>query len=193
MNQDILSQAALDCFKQLGYKKVFVRDICMRASISPTTFYKSFKNKNELIIHLLSNESEKIRNTFLKQKKKGTPWQTLLTLIEEKERLIAHFGEFFMTELLSTDSQEILDFFKQNHEENTKHAKAIYLSLKKTAHFRNNVTFELFTFYLEQASRLFANDQYISLIPDPKLRLQEAIRFCFFGLLKGECLDEHQN
>ena len=54
--RDRLLQAALDEFAQKGYLKAGVKSITRKAKVSYGTFYLYFKNKTDLLIHLLEEK-----------------------------------------------------------------------------------------------------------------------------------------
>jgi AcrR family transcriptional regulator len=42
-------KTGLDLFQRFGIKRVTIEEICQTANVSKMTFYKYFKNKNELV------------------------------------------------------------------------------------------------------------------------------------------------
>ena len=50
-SSDALFEAAHELFYRYGIKKATVEDICSRANVSKMTFYRNFKDKNEMAFY----------------------------------------------------------------------------------------------------------------------------------------------
>ena len=61
-----LSNALIQLLETTDYDKIKVIDICKKAMISKVTFYNNFKNKSELLNHILLEFEEKIKNDIEK-------------------------------------------------------------------------------------------------------------------------------
>lgn len=61
-----LSSALIQLLETTDYDEIKVIDICKKAMISKVTFYNNFKNKSELLNHILSEFEEKIKNDIEK-------------------------------------------------------------------------------------------------------------------------------
>ena len=61
-----LSNALIQLLETTDYDEIKVIDICKKAMISKVTFYNNFKNKSELLNHILSEFEEKIKNDIEK-------------------------------------------------------------------------------------------------------------------------------
>lgn len=61
-----LSNALIQLLETTDYNEIKVIDICKKAMISKVTFYNNFKNKSELLNHILLEFEEKIKNDIEK-------------------------------------------------------------------------------------------------------------------------------
>lgn len=61
-----LSNALIQLLETTDYDEIKVIDICKKAMISKVTFYNNFKNKSELLNHILLQFEEKIKNDIEK-------------------------------------------------------------------------------------------------------------------------------
>ncbi|MFV0278850.1 MAG: TetR/AcrR family transcriptional regulator [Parahaliea sp.] len=55
-----IQEAAIACFEKFSVKKTSVEDICAQAGISRPTFYRFFKNKNDLLLELGRDETTRL-------------------------------------------------------------------------------------------------------------------------------------
>ena len=53
-----LIENAWDLFWQFGFTRVSIEEICKEAGVSKMTFYKHFKNKNDLVRFIMKEMSE---------------------------------------------------------------------------------------------------------------------------------------
>lgn len=61
-----LSNALIQLLETTDYDEIKVINICKKAMISKVTFYNNFKNKSELLNHILLEFEEKIKNDIEK-------------------------------------------------------------------------------------------------------------------------------
>lgn len=61
-----LSNALIQLLETTDYDEIKVIDICKKAMISKVTFYNNFKNKSELLNHILLEFEDKIKNDIEK-------------------------------------------------------------------------------------------------------------------------------
>lgn len=104
---------AEDLFLKFGIKRISVEEICSTASVSKMTFYKYFKNKNDLAKYLWSlmfdygmKKFEEIENMNVTFQEKV---ELILKMKEESSTNLSH--EFALEYFFSND--ELRDFFNQ--------------------------------------------------------------------------------
>lgn len=67
-NRDKIVAAAIELFKQEGYSNVSVNQICKAAKIGRSSFYAIFSSKDDIILHLYSDDftkSEQLMDQFV--------------------------------------------------------------------------------------------------------------------------------
>ena len=83
--RDKILDAALKVFAEQGYSKVSMRKIAARIDFSPTTIYRFFKNKEELLQTIIAGTFGDLSAKFEMVKAKGSadPLGTLKALVRE--------------------------------------------------------------------------------------------------------------
>ncbi len=69
-NADILTKTASELFKEFGYNNVTVSQICRVAHIARSSFYSTFKDKDDLVIYMFTmhlTQSESLMSAFVMQ------------------------------------------------------------------------------------------------------------------------------
>ncbi len=67
-NAEVLIQTASDLFKEYGYNNVTVSQICKAAHIARSSFYSTFKDKDDLVIYMFTmqlTKSEPLMSAFV--------------------------------------------------------------------------------------------------------------------------------
>ena len=83
MKRKQLIHTAKDLFFKYGIKRVTVEEICQEASVSKMTFYKHFKNKNELVKTMIIQMTDEAMEKYRKLMDSNIPF-------EEKVRETIH-------------------------------------------------------------------------------------------------------
>jgi len=118
---NVKRQALLDMGKMLflkhGVKRVSVEEICRESSVSKVTFYKYFKNKNELLLTIRENLMDEGFSKFDEINKED------ITFLEKVNRMSLWRKEFFnklegefLYEIIELDvvSKKYMDRYKEN-------------------------------------------------------------------------------
>lgn len=77
LNRKYIIDSALHLFVEQGYIKTTVEDITSRADIGHGTFYKYFKNKQDLLGQVADDLLSNINNNFSPKDKKLSVWERL--------------------------------------------------------------------------------------------------------------------
>lgn len=179
--QQIVATAGKLFFKH-GIKRVSIEEICSESNVSKMTFYKFFKNKNDLAIYILQtlmNESMKKYNEIIEMK---IPFiEKLRKLILFKLNASENIGDNFYTEILETNT-ELVSFVSQKIEE-TSELNALFLRKGQAEGvFRKTITPEMLNFLLEQIMEMFNSEKLKKLIPDFHIRIEELTNYFFYGI-----------
>ena len=110
--KDILSTAQ-QLFQKFGIKRVSVEEICQTAAVSKITFYKIFKNKNDLIRFLWEKAFEQGLEKFDEIRAMEIPFENKLQLVlKMKEETTAKISHQFALEYFYA-IPELKNFFEE--------------------------------------------------------------------------------
>lgn len=183
--QDLLKSAE-DLFWQFGFKKVTVEDICRKAGSSKMTFYKYFKNKNELIKSLIDFWYGSGLEKFKKIEEMNIPFSEKLDQIlrlkaESSSKISKEFAqEYFylnpeIKEYIETSTQKVVEEFMN-----------FIRRAQEKGEVRKSMKPEFFLAVLTQLQGLVKNDDLLSLYSNYKEFILEFNNFIFYGLLPGD-------
>ena len=184
--QVAIIQSAEELFMQFGFKKVTIEDICQKAGASKMTFYKYFKNKNELILFMTEKMFEEGMEKFREIEKSDLPFTEKLQAIlkmkaESSARISKEFAqEYFyanpeikkiMDKYASSGMEEFINFLKRAQEK---------------GEVRKSLRPEFFLAVINSLRELAKNDQLISLYPNYQDFVMEFNNFIFYGLMPND-------
>lgn len=116
--RELILEAALKQFAEVGYDKATMQSIAKRAGVGKGTTYEYFPSKEALFMEVISSRLNEILNMFKAQ------IQSSGTVREKIERLYAKYAELYDTEtdlkkILSNDlghiPKQYHDYFKKKH------------------------------------------------------------------------------
>jgi AcrR family transcriptional regulator len=178
-----LINTARELFFKHGTKRVTIEEICEKADVSKMTFYKFFRNKEDLATKILSELKDRIfreqdeimnQNIPFMDKIKGimnhfikTSEQLEDIFLDEMWGANEAFMNFFST-LKNKSNQLMIDFIKKGQKEGV-----IRKSLKP----------ELILYLAEVMENVMNSDQMKTIVPDPHERLDLMLNLTFYGIV----------
>ena len=180
---------AKQLFWKYGIKKVSIEEICKEASVSKMTYYKHFKNKNELINFILKEitaigirEYEKIMAMDIPFIKKAE--LTIKMKYEYNESL----SKEFMMDIYTNADDETKALLQ---EITARSIKMIYNDYKKAQdnnEIRKDINLQFVMYFLNHLNQLAQDPGLINMYEKPQDLMKELLNFFFYGILnKREC------
>ena len=104
-------------FFQHGIRRVSVEEVCREAGVSKMTFYRSFKNKDDLVLHILDQLVDaSMAHCELLMKQNAPFAEKMEELMAMKVKMVAQFSKEFMKDLMSTSGKAGLYLLKRRQE-----------------------------------------------------------------------------
>ena len=150
-NQNIryrkIVETAKNLFIRYGIRRVNIQEICKESNVSKMTFYKIFRNKNDLILSLTNHimtESEKKYNGILEQ---DIPFRVKVALIihhnmEQNERLTREL----LNDIYQNGELEVIEFIRQRNQKNIQTIMNDFLRAQQNGQIRLNIKCEFISF-----------------------------------------------
>ena len=109
--QKQLRITARSLFWKHGIKRVTIEEICQQASVSKATFYKFFKNKNALILHMLNYLFEEALSEYTTISTSNSPYPAKVeAIISMKIKIAKEMSAELFSELYVYPDPEIQKF-----------------------------------------------------------------------------------
>jgi len=184
MKRKQLIQTAKDLFLKYGIKRVTVEEICKEANVSKMTFYKHFKNKNELvktwIIEMSDEAMEKYRDLM----------DSDLTF-QEKVRETIHMklegtngmSQEFFSDYIPHADPEIHNFLHQRMHKMIGQIINDYAEAQKRGEIREDIKIEFILWYWNKIFDLMEDEALQQMYDNPQDLIMEMVNFFFYGIM----------
>lgn len=176
-------ETAILLFKKFGMKRVTVEEICNKSNVSKATFYKHFKNKNELIKYIFDKWFKEGYDEFDEIEKQEIPFpDKIKAILQIKRNFINNMSQEFIHEYINI-SDDLKLYFDDLREKSFNKFSTYLEKWQDQGHIRKNIkpefiihalgSLEYFT-KLESLSNQYT--EYIDFV-------EEIFNFFFYGIL----------
>lgn len=176
-------QTADELFRQYGFKKVTVEEICDIAVVSKMTFYKYFANKNELIKYLWQKMIDDSWAKLDELENNEIPFQEKVQLILKlKEEATTSMGDQYIRDYLNI-VPELQDFYNQIVTDVMQRFMKIIKLAQDKGEVRKTIRPEFFFAVVNQLMALANNEQLVSIYDNYTEFALEINNFLYYGLM----------
>jgi AcrR family transcriptional regulator len=178
---------AKELFWKHGISRVTVEEICRGAEVSKMTFYRLFKNKNDvaekILIKTFDGNLKKYRDIMNQDISFSKKIKELVIL---KKEGTADVSEEFIKDIFLKDEAGL----KKLIEDYTKVTYDYFVSDIKTAQsngeIRKDIKVEFIVYMLNSMSNILFDDKIKAMYPDSHDAIMEITKFFFYGLKQIE-------
>ena len=188
--KDAILHAGRLLFLHHGIRKVRVEEVCEDAQVSKRTFYKYFRNKDDLAVTVLGELFEASRARL----------ETLLALdcaIEEKVRQIIAVKSQLASETSATFYRETLDgttkpgqYALQEQQKWDKRIRRFYIDAQAHGQIRNDIDIDILMALLVRSRDLAKDPELLRLVPDFARVVETVMTLFFYGIVPREATEQ---
>lgn len=178
-----IKRAALELFREFGFNKVSIEEICELALASKMTFYRHFKNKADLLRQIFAELAvlglEQAEAILARDESFRHKFDAIMKLNEAfRERL----GHRLLSDLMNSADPEI----KAIEQENASYIRDLNLRFiaagKASGFFRANFSDEFMLFLAEKLKDILADKRFATFYPDFSEGLKAVTHYFYFGV-----------
>jgi AcrR family transcriptional regulator len=179
-----LMGAAKALFFRFGIRKVSVEEICREAGLSKMTFYRHFKDKDEIAIRVLTRyfcERMEIVEMILQEE---APFVDKLRRIAAlKMKALREAGDETVREVISDRESKPGQALGKLLESQARRTKRIFIDLQKKGDLRKDIRVELILSLIEGLWKALSDESLVGLYQDKSRLYEELFEAVYFGLL----------
>jgi len=187
MKRKQLIQTAKDLFFKYGIKRVTVEEICKEANVSKMTFYKHFKNKNELVKTWITEMTDQALERYITLMQMDIPFEekvreTIKMKLEGSDQM----SQEFFSDYIPHAEPELHDFIHQRMHEMMGLIIKDYAKAQKRGDIRQDLKIEFILWYLNKMLDLMEDEALQKIYDSPQDLIMEMVNFFFYGIMPRE-------
>ena len=181
-----LIRTSEELFMRYGIKRVSVEEICQMAKVSKMTFYKYFRNKNDLakrLIVTLLDEGQGVFDEIMSQDIKFT--EKIGQFIQLKLDYGKRISKEFYRDLLGY-TPEIHQFMMERSQKGMQQMMNIFREAQKKGEIREDLNLEFLSFMLDHLLELREDPRLLSIFPSIYELTRDWLNLFFYGIMGRE-------
>ncbi|NPD44058.1 MULTISPECIES: TetR/AcrR family transcriptional regulator [unclassified Lentimicrobium] len=182
-----LLETAKPLFWKYGVKRVSVEEICKEAKVSKMTFYRHFKNKNELALEIMLKIFDKGLLDYRQVMAQDIPFvQKIEEIISLKFQNTQDVSEEFIKDIYVNGDITTQKMIEEYSETMLLEFKQDLANAQKKGWIRKDIKIEFIMKMRDQITQLLNDDSFLAIYKTPQEAIMEVTRFFFYGLMNSE-------
>lgn len=184
MKRKQLIKTAKDLFFRYGIKRVTVEEICKEANVSKMTFYKHFKNKNELVKTWITEMTDESLERYNILMKRDIPFEEKVReTIQMKLEGSDQMSQEFFSDYIPHAEPDLHDFIHQRMHDMMGLIIKDYAEAQKRGDIRQDLKIEFILWYLNKIYDLLEDEALQKMYDNPQDLIMEMVNFFFYGIM----------
>lgn len=178
-----LMKTAEDLFMRYGIRRVSIEEICKTANVSKMTFYKFFRNKNDLALQLIINMLDEGQVEFDDIISRDLPFSEKIELfIQFKLNYGKRFSKEFYQDFIGY-TQEIHDFVLERSQQGIQQMKDLFREAQQKGELKKDLNLEFLSFMLDHLLELREDPRLLSIFPNMYELTRDWLNLFFYGVM----------
>jgi len=178
-----LLETAKTLFYKYGFKRVTVEEICTTAEVSKVTFYKNFKNKDELFAFIVTEMYQEGMHQYTKIMNSNITFKEKIEkFIDMKKYYAEAMSVEMMRDMYSHASPEVRDVMNELFAQSMEMNRQFFLKARKEGDLRHDANIDFIMFFINKMMDWMDNDDLLNLFDTPKDMAVEMVNFLFYGM-----------
>lgn len=186
-SHQLILETAKPLFWKYGVKRVSVQEICKEAGISKMTFYRNFKNKNEVIEQIMKALFEHGLKEYNEVMNQDIPFvQKIEHIILKKFENTEDLSQDFIKDMYLNGDENIQKMVVEFTNATLIQFKNDMLEAQKKGYIRKDIKIELLMKMRDVMANVMTDDDFVGLYQTPQEAIMEITRFYFYGMMNTE-------
>ena len=170
-------------FFKFGYRRVTIKDICEGASMSKMTFYRYFKNKEEIAKIVLKNIIDESNKKFESIMESDNLFiNKIKNLILLNESLIDQIGSDFLNDIISSKANIFKSLIDKQSVYEEKKIEEYFKKAQKAGELNKKTPISFFIYMLKDIEEKLRDEKLKKLYSDEKDLMKDLTDYYFFGI-----------
>ncbi len=176
--------AARNLFFRYGTRKVSIEEICRDAGVSKMSFYRHFKNKDDIIFFVLRKHFTDRMNEYEGILKQDISFEDKLKkILYIKMENVKNISDEMLKEILTEKNSMIGKWLTELNIKETEKIREFIYSAQAKGEIRRDVKLELVLFMIEKTWGLLSDNQLLEIYESKAQMLRELSAVLYYGIL----------
>ncbi|HDJ32491.1 MAG TPA: TetR/AcrR family transcriptional regulator [Bacteroidetes bacterium] len=186
-----IRKTAVNLFWKHGFTRVTVEEICREAGVSKMTFYKYYRNKNDLVKSIMEEKINESIVTYREIMASGLPYTSkvekiiLLKMEQTREMSSEFFRDYF-----NSGDEELMAFMNKKTRMTVEMVTEDFRRAQEQGLIREDIRIEFIMYFMNKMLHLAQDKELKKHYPSMNDLIMEMTRFFFYGVMKR---NESQN
>jgi len=183
-SKKLILKAAKKMFFQSGLNKITVEEICTESSVSKMTFYRNFKNKEEIARSILESVFEESNIQYKSIMDQEIPFAKKVEQIILMDKNYAdQISSEFVNDLLSYKTDVFIELINKNNEVMDLQLEKDFMTAQKKGELRKETPVAFYIHMLKDIRNKIKDPNLKSLYKEDKDMWIDLTYFYFYGIL----------
>ncbi len=176
--------AGKELFWKYGIGRVSVEEVCKKAEVSKMTYYKFFRNKNELVKAILNEIIEKSIIEYREYWDSDLPFEKKVEkTIEFKMKYSTDISKEFITDLYANPDPELKEFIQSLLDANIEMIRIDFTKAQEKGEISSTLRIDLILHFINKIPELISDPKLTEYYDSPQQLIREFMEFFFYGLI----------
>jgi AcrR family transcriptional regulator len=180
--QQIINTAR-DLFWKHGFRRVSIEEVCREANVSKMTFYKHFKNKDELVKYIISMITEAAMKKYRNIMDSDIPFNMKVEKsIQLKMESADEMSREFFDDFHKNANPELREYLNNLVHNNLQLILNDYVEAQKKGDVRQDIDPRFILYFLDKIIEICKDENLMTIYKRPQDLITEVTRFFFYGI-----------
>lgn len=185
VNRLIGSAGAL--FLKYGLKRVSVEEICREAAVSKMTFYRHFRNKDEIAVKTLERFFNERLEKIEKILESPRPFEEKIrAVVDLKMEGLKNTNNELVKEVLNDRASVPGKFLGELQARQIQRVRELYIGFQKKGDIRKDIKIDLIMYLVENIWNAFSDEKLMERYGDKARLLEELFKAVYYGILPAK-------
>ena len=177
-------ESARRLFWKHGIKRVSVEEICKEADLSKMTFYRYFKNKDDVAIRVILLVNENSRQGYRDLMAEEGPFkEKVLKMIQIKDENLHDMSHELIEDIMSNERSELKEILDSHQHEMLAEVMRDFGEAQKRGEIRKDLNLQFVLYQLNDMRNKLLDENLRALYKSEHDLIMELTRFFFYGIL----------
>jgi len=181
---DKLMRSAGALFLKHGLKRVDVEEICRGAGVSKMTFYRHFRNKDDIAVKTMERFFNERLEKIEKILESPRPFEEKIRdVVDLKMEGLKTANNEMVREVMADRESPPGKFLGDLQERQARRVRELYIGFQKKGDIRKDIKIDLIMYLVENLWNAFSDEKLLEQYPDKARLLEELYQAVYYGIL----------